>query len=154
MKEQTKKLIESIIGYIIAIVIIAMIPILVCIMVNNNANWQRRYKNLYEDYLIDQVEWTEEWTEMDTASEFIERLHQMEIEHLTELYEVKTQVSRVYITVENDGDFELIWKDDGGWNYIQTLGGVVVEERCFGFVDEHFIDGFLDGRLATFYEIG
>lgn len=153
MKEETKKLIENILNYVLVVIMLLAIPISVGLVYNNEQRHLQDQIDLMWELSDLRADTAKEWAEAETAYEFVERIHEMEIEHLTEMYEARTQTGRVYIKVENDGDFELIWKDDGGWNYLQTLGGIVVEERCFGFVDKQFIDGFLGGRLLTFYEI-
>jgi hypothetical protein len=150
MKKETKKLIENIVSYVVAVAIIIAIPVLTGVIIYREFQHKREVVNLLREIGDARAE----ADSYEVISEIFEELYEeknAEVKELRKLKEMKSH--RVYIKVEDDGDFELIWKDDKGWNYLQILGGIVVEEKCFGFVDEQFIDGFLGSRLVEFYEI-
>jgi len=150
MKKETKKLIENIVSYVITVAIIIAIPVLTGVIIYR----EFQHRNEVVKLIWDIGDARAEADSYEAISEILEELYEEKNAEVKELRKLKEMKSHsVYIKVEDDGDFELIWKDDGGWNYLQTLGGIVVEERCFGFVDEQFIDGFLGGRLVEFYKI-
>ncbi len=90
------------IQYLLAVLIsvVTILAIVSCILVITNAdntNWKNAYYDLQEDYLRNDARWIEDWTEMETAYEFIERMHEMEIAHIVEMYELRLQMANTAI---------------------------------------------------------
>lgn len=136
MKKETKKTIENILSYVLVFLFLAVVPFLTGIIFK-----------VKEEAMADREQLIYELYEARTEAETYEALSEV----FAELYEeAKEEVVHTYIKIEDDGDFELIYKNQLGWNYLQTLGGIVVEERCFGNVREEFILIFLGKRITEF----
>jgi len=142
MKEETKKLIEDIISYVVAVAIIIAIPVLTGVIICRDFQHRKEVTSLIWEI-------GDARAEAETYGAINEMLIDLLDEKNQQLSELLTS-NRIYVKVENDGDFELIYKNQLGWNYLRMLGGIVVEERCFGDVKEEFILIFLGERITEF----
>lgn len=145
MKKETKKLIDNIINYVLAFVVIVSIPALIVITINERV---QRYADR-EQFIYELYEVRLEAEAYEAVNEMLIDLYEENKEELDELRE-DLKPNHIYIKIEDDGDYEIFWKNKTGWNYKQKMGGFIVDERSYGYIDESSIIIAIGERISDF----